>query len=486
MVLREIGDFDLQLGDRLGRGRRASGTQLRLRSSSARLDRRIERGEQSTLDSGLRPRHLVPKVSLGTVIVIPSRMGRLNQRALLAQLQRMKMASRADLAKALGLSQPTAGKIADELLELGILEEVDESAATASGRTGMADAVVRPGRPGRLLQLSRGKPRFLGIQLGVTDTMLSMLTVCAGAEDRWDSEFGTPSTAAEWRTQLRRACKQMPTDGLWGVLVSVPGVVDELSGRVVFSANLHWTESVDLRALVQQVWDLPVALVQEERALALGHQAVDREGGDFLLVDFGDGVGGAAVVSGRLYATPLPISGELGHTPVLGNHRPCGCGAVGCVETLVSTRGLLQSFEGVRRQPGEWNELIAWVSRYGVTSWLAEALDAVAIVIAGALNVLGVRRVVVTGSLLELGPAVNEHLAGAICKGTMWARFGSVDCVVAPRRRTAGLVAVGMDRLVLPVGDTERPPPRLAAHLPPGRKAAEQARIRAKRSSLTL
>jgi predicted NBD/HSP70 family sugar kinase len=151
------------------------------------------------------------------------------------------------------------------------------------------------------------------------------------------------------------------------------------------------------------------------------------------------------------------------------------------VETLVSTRGLLQSFEAVRRCPGEWTELIAWVSRYGVASWLAEALDAVAIVIAGALNVLGVRRVVVTGSILELGTVVHEHLANAVRKGTMWARFGTVECVVAPRRRTAGLVAVGMDRLVLPVGDADRPPPRPAGHSLAGRKATEGTSSRKQR-----
>ncbi len=55
---------------------------------------------------------------------------------------------------------------------------------------------------------------------------------------------------------------------------------------------------------------------------------------DFLLVDFGEGVGGAIIVEGKPLANPLPISGEIGHTPVPGNRRPCGCGAVGCMETL--------------------------------------------------------------------------------------------------------------------------------------------------------
>ena len=82
--------------------------------------------------------------------------------------------------------------------------------------------------------------------------------------------------------------------------------------------------------------------------------------------------------------------------------------------------------------------------------WLAQALDAAAAAIAGALNVVGLRRVVITGSLTELPPAIMEHLSRAVLNGAMWARFGQVECVSAPRRRTAGLVAVGIDRLVVP------------------------------------
>jgi hypothetical protein len=70
--------------------------------------------------------------------------------------------------------------------------------------------------------------------------------------------------------------------------------------------------------------------------------------------------------------------------------------------------------------------------------------------IAGALNVLGLRRVIITGSLTELPETVVAHLAQAVQNGSMWAKFGSVECVAAPRRRTAGLVATGLDRLVVP------------------------------------
>jgi predicted NBD/HSP70 family sugar kinase len=388
------------------------------------------------------------------MIVVPAQMRRLNARSFLERLQRMGTASRAELAKSLGMSQPTAGNIADDLLRLGVLEETTvESAPTATRSRSAASASARLGRPGRLLRLDRTHPRFLGIQLGLLETDLALLPVSAPTTDQWVARLKTPGSAAAWLRSLGTAAPKLGVEPYWGALVSVPGIVDENSGRILFSPNLHWTEKVDLPGMIRQMWNIPVILVQEERALALGHHLFDRSGQDFLLVDFGDGVGGSMIVNGKPYSSnPLPLNGELGHTVVRGNHRPCGCGAAGCLETLASTRGLLESFAvATRRTQPTWADLVAYVSDKGVVSWLAETLEATAVILSGALNVLGLRRIIITGSLTELPPPVMHHLTQAIVQGSMWARFGAVECENAPRRRTAGLIAVGLDRLVMPM-----------------------------------
>jgi predicted NBD/HSP70 family sugar kinase len=402
------------------------------------------------------------------MIFSPSRMGRLNKRALIRQLQKAGVASRADLARALGMSQPTAGKIVDELLALKVLEEVE-----AAGDTGCGNgAAAQLGRPGRQLRLNRSQPSFLGIQLGITETWLAELTLGATDKDDWQMSFRLPAgadPATAWERQLRAAAKKLGARKFLGVLLSVPGVVDESASRILFSPNIHWSEKAVLPDIIRRLWNAPVLLVQEEYALALGHHVNQPGHDDFLLVDFGDGVGGAVLVGGKPLASPLPIRGEIGHTPVLGNQRKCGCGATGCMETLVSVRGLLESFSAVtRRGNNSWAELHAHVSRNGVEPWLAASLDATAAAIAGSLNVLGLRRVVITGNLAELPPAVMQHLSRAIENGAMWARFGQVECVAAPRRRMAGLVAVGIDRFIVPDREQHELPP---AKISPDRNA---------------
>ncbi|HEX4262792.1 MAG TPA: ROK family protein [Verrucomicrobiae bacterium] len=378
------------------------------------------------------------------MVIIPSKMGRHNKRALLDRLLRLGTASRAGLAKSLGLSQPTVGKITNELIELGVFEEVDEAAQNGSEH-------VRMGRPGRMLRLTQTKSRFLGMQLGLAETYLTPLPLSVSGENEWLVRFRTPETPREWSQALREAAAQMPQKSFWGILVSVPGLVDERKAKILYSPNLRWTAGTAFSAAIRKVWSDPVILIQEERILALGHHSAHPGGEDFLLVDFGEGVGSAVLISGKLYAHPLPISGELGHTPVMGNQRKCGCGSIGCLETLASIRALLESFAAAHPKSRKtWAAFSESVAARGVEPWLAKTLDAMGAGIAGALNVLGLRRVVITGTVTELPSAVFSYLTEAINKGTLWARFGELKIEKAPRHRKAGLVAAGIDRLIVP------------------------------------
>lgn len=373
---------------------------------------------------------------------LPSSLRRANERTLISHLVRMGAATRAQLARAAHVSQPTCGKIVDDLIRIGIAREADFDEP---------EETARVGRPGRVVRLNATEPRFLVIQLDVLETSFAMAPVSAPLEDRWQAVCPTTTSAEQWAGEVRRIARELRIDGLWGVLVSVPGIVNEAAGKVLFSPNLHWSEHASLPALLSEIWGAPILLVQENRAAALGHRAARQELRDFLLVDFGQGVGGAIIEGGRLFSSPLPLNSEFGHTPIPGNHRQCGCGATGCLETRLSRSGLLRSFaEANRGQPEGWPVLLAHVREHGVRPWLAEDLTASASVIAGALNVLGLRHVVVTGSLNELPPGVIGRLEEGIREGSLWGRFGDVTCEGAPRRRIAGLVAAAIDRWLVP------------------------------------
>lgn len=385
----------------------------------------------------------------------PANLRKMNQTAVIERLLSHGQASRAQIAKALGLSSPTVGKVSSELINAGVLEQVTEKSA-------VQDTEVQLGRPGVLLRVNETTPRLVLLQLGVRHTRLRIMPLAGVPDETWQEQFATPKSPAVMVRRLTSAAAKLKLATPWAVMVSTPGVVDENTGRVLLSPNLQWTSQTDLRALVQGVWRCQVHLVQEIRALALGQQKAASQVlgesvmNDFLLVDVGEGVGAAAVVGGRLFTSSPPLSGELGHTPVRGNTRACGCGGTGCLETLLSRKGLLQSLaeagmdKASRSADGqEWSQVLKRVQTHGIESWLASTLDAGAMVIAGAMNLLGVTHVMMTGALAELPCEVIEMLGARLQVHAMWGRFGTVTCLAVPRRRAAGLMEAAISRVVL-------------------------------------
>jgi predicted NBD/HSP70 family sugar kinase len=380
---------------------------------------------------------------------VPKSLRLTNQARLVEQLLRRGVATRAELAKAGGMSQPTAGKIIDELAAAGVVEELSVSREGPRARPSV-------GRPGKRLRLAQSPPRLVIVELGVERTRLAAVAAALPDEERWDAEFRTPAGEVSWKQRLREHAAELTIRKPWGVIVSVPGLVDEKAGKILLCPNLHWCERADLVRSLYEVFRAPVQLIQEIRALALAEVGTRANAGDFLLVDFGEGVGGAVVLGQRPFEGSVAASGEIGHTPIAGNSRQCGCGNRGCLETLMAEPWLIRSYaESLGVERASFADVCRAAQRE-LPPFLVEALDAAAGCIAGTLNVCGLKRVVLSGHMRELGSAAIAHLVAAIRRSAMWSRFEPVEVELIPRRRARGLTIAGIQRVVMPTDWSER------------------------------
>jgi glucokinase len=139
--------------------------------------------------------------------------------------------------------------------------------------------------------------------------------------------------------------------------VAVPGLVDDVRGSVAFAANLGWRD-VALRERLETDLGLATLVWHDARAAALAEQTLGAARGvrDWMLVTIGTGIGGAVVSRGAPVVGRRGTAGELGHMPIapapargwrvtspertlIANlddpvARTCGCGRVGCLETI--------------------------------------------------------------------------------------------------------------------------------------------------------
>jgi predicted NBD/HSP70 family sugar kinase len=370
----------------------------------------------------------------------PTNIRQMNRRAILTTLLRLGGSTRSELARATAISQPTAGKIVDELTAEGVIGQCTPSTAPAT----------RMGRPGNEVELDRKRPYFLGIQLGIAHTRLAALPVGPRATDVWDQTIATNDSFKSWIKNVSRVANKIFTPSIKAIIVSVPGVLDESAGRSLLSPNLRWLEGCDVASEIANVLGLPTLAIQEIRCLAKGHLAIEPQGESFLLVDFGIGLGSAPVIAGHLVDGQLPLSGELGHTPVAGNDRPCGCGGTGCLETILGRNHFFEAMGTATSDLADWRSTIPKLERR-LPGRALQTIDAAGLGIAGALNVLGLNRVVLTGYLSELPEPMIAALREKIQTAAIAGRFGSVRTVTAPRRRQAGMASAGIERFLAPL-----------------------------------
>ncbi len=129
-----------------------------------------------------------------------------------------------------------------------------------------------------------------------------------------------------------------------GLGLAVPGHVDEERGIAMSSTNLGW-HNVALRDRLGSV-ALPIAVRHDVRAGGVAESRLGAGRGwlNQVFIPIGTGIGCAIVMRGHAFAGDSYAAGEIGHIPVAGSNFPCGCGRVGCLETVASAAAISRRF----------------------------------------------------------------------------------------------------------------------------------------------
>ncbi|HYE17181.1 MAG TPA: ROK family protein [Tepidisphaeraceae bacterium] len=130
-----------------------------------------------------------------------------------------------------------------------------------------------------------------------------------------------------------------------GVGVGCPGLVNNVDGSIIVSANLPGFRNLPLAALIEKEIGAPVSVQNDANAAALGEFqfGVSAQGcRNMVLLTLGTGVGGGVICDGKLLVGADNAAAELGHVKV--EYGPdafaCGCGRKGCVEAYAGIAGI--------------------------------------------------------------------------------------------------------------------------------------------------
>ncbi|GGV69615.1 ROK family protein [Streptomyces thermoviolaceus] len=288
------------------------------------------------------------------------------------------------------------------------------------GGTGMKAALV--GADGILLHQAR---RPTGRERG-PGAVVEAITGFAADLYAWGTEhLGEPAAAAG---------------------VAVPGVVDEVRGVAVYSANLGWRDQ-PLREQLTERLGMPVALGHDVRTggLAEGRIGAGRGAARFLFVPLGTGIAGAIGIDGRVEAGAHGVAGEIGHIVVRPGGHACPCGQRGCLERYASAAAVGRAWAAAcgdaEADAADCAKAVASGDPRARTVW-QEAVDALADGLVTALTLLDPDTLIVGGGLAEAGDVLFEPLRRAVGRRLTFQTLPSI--VPAALGDAAGCLGAGL------------------------------------------
>ncbi len=171
---------------------------------------------------------------------------------------------------------------------------------------------------------------------------------------------------------------------LIGIGIGAPNASSR-NGSIENAPNLAWKGSVPIVSKLQAQVNLPIKIMNDASAAALGEMLFGSAKGmtDFIAITLGTGLGGGIVANGQLIDGFDGFAGELGHIDIMkGDGRITGLNVKGGLEAYASATGLKRTVMHMLAKHMDDSELrsIAYNDLHGSTiTQLAEKGDPIAI-----------------------------------------------------------------------------------------------------------
>jgi glucokinase len=238
--------------------------------------------------------------------------------------------------------------------------------------------------------------------------------------------------------------------------ISCGGPLDSAAG--ILTGPLHlpgWIE-LPIVELAEREFGLPAVLENDATAGALGEfrYGAAREASTIVYLTISTGIGGGAVVDGRLHKGAAGNGGEFGHMMVRTGGRRCLCGRRGCLEGYASGTSIATRAAEAVAERGSGSSLaeLPVVKAEDVVAAAAEGdalarelwdetVDVLSVALTDLVNVFEPDMVVLGGGVTRSGDALLLPVRERVAADAM-----------APAARAATVVLAGLGDEVCVVG----------------------------------
>lgn len=298
----------------------------------------------------------------------------------------------------------------------------------------------------------------LGVDVGGTKTEI----ILAGRGGRKVAEHRIPTEHERGAEATLARAAQAARDAFGAALADAAAVGVSVAGQVgprgvlLGAPSLGWT-GADVRRLATAAFGLPAIVANDVRSATWAEWRLGGGRGvrDLLVLFLGTGVGGGAVIGGRLLEGAGGVAGELGHVTVIAGGRQCRCPNRGCLEAYCGGWAIEERArdaalahhgggEALIRLAGSaeaiTGESIAAALRAGdplARTLIDDTGDVLGAALVGLVNALNPRRVILGGGVMDGFPELLERARAAVRAHALPAAVDRVEIIPAALRDDA-------------------------------------------------
>ncbi|HLS73557.1 MAG TPA: ROK family transcriptional regulator [Actinomycetaceae bacterium] len=303
---------------------------------------------------------------------------------------------RADLARKLLVSRTAVSNAVDHLLERGLVSVAPRGA----GVTTLKDQILMTPRFGLIGAVVIDFDETL-IGIGTLDGRLLGYHALPGGPQMRGTEriLAAPASISHLREQVGSDAPLLFTQ------LAVNTQAHRDTGEVLGgSASTAWMDT-NPKQLLEEVLGCPVRLENTARLLALAEQQHRPAASDLVYVQLSYGVAMGQIVDGRILGGSRGGAGELGHTSIDLNGRPCSCAGRGCMMQYIGRHALIEDVERLLGRGADVPDLILAGKKgdHEARALLAEFGRRVGEALVGLCNLLEPSTLVIGGCLSDAG-----------------------------------------------------------------------------------
>ena len=280
----------------------------------------------------------------------------------------------------------------------------------------------------------------------------------------------TPATIHEIDYAIHSLCillaesAKVPFSKVNAIGIGSAGVIDSSRGIVRVSPNIPAWKDYPLAKKIESLTHKKVFLDNDANIAVRGELWTGKgsQYSNWVMLTLGTGIGGGAIIDGKLYTGQSGFAAELGHMTILPDGEKCPCGNNGCLERYASAAALIRHTQRtLDTEPGESILRKATSLNAHVICEAARKKDHIAVNavhqlgihlgvgIANLLTIFNPEAVIIGGGLSGSMPLYRKEIAIEIKKRVMLAIRKNVSIIQATDRRrgpSLGAARYAMER----------------------------------------